>query len=854
MTKLTPFCLKLSLLILFIPLFFIAEARRFSGIVTDIKGDGIPFATIYIHNIKSGISADSRGEFTTMLDPGSYSVEVSSLGYKREKYTIEMDTNPLFRTFVLDEISYELNEAKLSGRSDDRGLSIMKRAIAMAPRFRYQVREYEAENYLKGTVRVNKIPAILKLKAIKEMANFVTGKLFVLESHSTINFTFPDKYKQTVKAFSSSIPDEIDPGDFSMILKSSIYDPVISGMVSPLSPNALSYYKFVYQGIAAESGKVVNKILVIPKRGNSKLFAGHLYIVDNVWNVAYAELVTNQSGVNVNVKINYNEVSEELFLPTTYNIKVDISTLGIKAEGRYFSSSSYKNIKTNSSALVFNGKRLPPPDVNMKKKEALQVAKRLEKELAPLAPENRSLEIKKSAPNTSVIVDSSARKKDSLYWLEVRKVPLRGDEVLSYQKRDSLKIELKEIEKRDSVREQNSGRGGSLIEKIFFGHKYKVSQNLFFSYGGLSKVVGDFNFVDGYQFGQNISLQYTGFKNSPINFDASAYYSSQRRTVLWNSRIRVTHSPLKNGSVIIEGGRESADISNNPGVSRFLNSYSSFLFGINPVKLMDKRYARISSFLDVANGLYAGLSLSLNSYAPLENGNVKSLFGRTGEQNIPFNINNGLVTESSSFILAGSVRYTPEYYYRIDNGRKRYVRSAYPTFTLNFSKAIQIGGFSSSWTNLELGISQTIKTDIYSSLNYKAEGGLFISAKEISLPDYKHFATSNIIASEEIFNDRFLMADGYKFSTNGAWLNLRINYLSEYLLLKRLPFLDTPLLTEALHFKSLWLPKVGIHYSEAGYSFGMDNLARVGVFVSFDKLRYNGIGFRISIPLLKEIH
>ncbi|MDD3273754.1 MAG: DUF5686 family protein, partial [Bacteroidales bacterium] len=267
-----------------------------------------------------------------------------------------------------------------------------------------------------------------------------------------------------------------------------------------------------------------------------------------------------------------------------------------------------------------------------------------------------------------------------------------------------------------------------------------------------------------------------------------------------------------------------------------------------------KRYARISSFLDVANGLYAGLSLSLNSYAPLENGNVKSLFGRTGEQNIPFNINNGLVTESSSFILAGSVRYTPEYYYRIDNGRKRYVRSAYPTFTLNFSKAIQIGGFSSSWTNLELGISQTIKTDIYSSLNYKAEGGLFISAKEISLPDYKHFATSNIIASEEIFNDRFLMADGYKFSTNGAWLNLRINYLSEYLLLKRLPFLDTPLLTEALHFKSLWLPKVGIHYSEAGYSFGMDNLGRVGVFVSFDKLRYNGIGFRISIPLLKEIH
>lgn len=818
---------KLLLLLMFTLCVYRLNAQIFSGRVTDRRGEGIPFATVYIHELKSGISADLNGEFLSKLSPGRYTLEASSLGFKREQFVVEMGNINLYRTLVLEEISYELNEALFSGRRDDRGSVIMRKAIAKAPYFKYQVREYDADSYLKGTFKITKVPALLKLKSMKDKVNLFTGKLFLLESFSTVKFSFPDKYEHTIKAFSSTIPDEISPGDYSVLMKSSIYDPQIFGLVSPLSPKAFTYYKFIYQGVSNESGRVVNKILVVPKRGNSKLFAGTLYIVDNMWSVSYAELVSEQSGIKTNIKVNYNEVADEVFLPTTYNINASIDVMGVKGEGRFYSSMKYTNLKRNS-ATISN------PVTQVK----------------PVVKE-RSLEIKETPSNTTVKVDSSANKRDSAYWLEVRKVPLRVDEVVSYQKSDSIKIEFREIEKRDSVKNQNSGKGGSALEQILFGHKYKISKDLFFSFGGLSKVVGDFNFVDGYQLGQNISINYNAIKFTPLKFDASAYYSLQRRLMLWNTSLSVRHSPLKNGFVNISAGRESSDISDNPGVNRFINSYSSWLFAINPVKLMDKKYFEITTGIDIANGLQSSVSIAHNTYSQLENGDYKSLFGALPELNIPENIYGGEVLNLSSFMASASLQFTPRYYYKIDNGYKRYVKSSYPTFTVKFIKAFKCFNAQSSWSRLETGIRQKIKTDIYSSLSYNINAGVFLSSSVVSLPDYKHFAASDQIFSNELFDNRYLMLGGYHLSTSDSWVDLKVNYNTEYLLLKRLPFLNTPLITESLHLKSLWLPGDGRHHTELGYSIGMDDLGRAGLFVSFNGIRYKGVSFRITIPLFK---
>jgi len=109
-----------------------------------------------------------------------------------------------------------------------------------------------------------------------------------------------------------------------------------------------------------------------------------------------------------------------------------------------------------------------------------------------------------------------------------------------------------------------------------------------------------------------------------------------------------------------------------------------------------------------------------------------------------------------------------------------------------------------------------------------------------------------MIFSETGFEDNFMLLDNYKYSTPGSWAQLMINYDSEYILLKYLPFMNNPLIGESLHFKSLWLMDRGVHHTEVGYSVGVSGIVKAGVFAGFGGWKFNSAGFRISIPLVNE--
>ncbi|MDD4492326.1 MAG: carboxypeptidase-like regulatory domain-containing protein, partial [Bacteroidales bacterium] len=112
---------------LFLLIFQPASAQFFRGRVVDKAGHPVPDATIYINELKSGITADNRGEFQTQLSSGTYNCEVSSLGYKREKFSFEMKNEDVSRTIALQEIVYELKEVHFTGRGEDRGNAIMRK-------------------------------------------------------------------------------------------------------------------------------------------------------------------------------------------------------------------------------------------------------------------------------------------------------------------------------------------------------------------------------------------------------------------------------------------------------------------------------------------------------------------------------------------------------------------------------------------------------------------------------------------------------------------------------------------------------------------------------------------------------
>jgi hypothetical protein len=179
------------------------QAQQLKGVIVDKEGEPVPNSTVYIHEVAKGIAADHLGEFQTTLEPGTYTCEFRSLGYETFTRQVTMSEENKVIRVALQERSYMLREVVVHPSSDEDPASrIMRKAIAHAPYYRYQVKEYTSEAYIKGSLTIAKIPGILKRTMKVNNSNFdpntLIGKPLVMESKSDIRFTSPESYTQNV--------------------------------------------------------------------------------------------------------------------------------------------------------------------------------------------------------------------------------------------------------------------------------------------------------------------------------------------------------------------------------------------------------------------------------------------------------------------------------------------------------------------------------------------------------------------------------------------------------------------------------------------------------------------------------
>lgn len=872
---------RISLLIAL--LFFTAQvgATIFSGTVLDTRGMPVPYATVYVHEISTGIATDIDGRFTIVLKQGVYTCEVSSLGYKRVRFSLEVASKNIDKKIVLEDEIYQLSDVYFKAGREDRASYIMRNAIARAPYHRQQVRDYQSMVYTKGNMTITKIPAILKLQAGKAKTNLVLNKTFVLESHSAIDFEWPDKYNETVKAFSSTVPADINPADISGVNTASVYDSEFYGKLSPLAPEAFNYYKFVYEGISKEKDKIINKIRVIPKRGDSKLISGHIYIADDLWNVTYAHFLIRETGIDIELKVNFNQVAPEIMMPTSNAMDVNVSLMGVKAVGHYNSSVSYLSVNKGVSGLALV--QIPLIDSIKNAREARSFAKKsvkmIEKEIERANLENekessseskstqeeieinikparreKDFEIKRDS-SIKRVVDSLAVKRDSSYWAAVRVVPLQPQELRSYKEADSLKEEFHKVFEEDSIKRINRTTGNKILDKVMYETRFKVNKKLTLGYGGLSKVVGGLSFTDGYWLGQNFFAGYKFSDTKALNIEPSFYYSTYRKKFMWMVDANFNYSPFRGGKASLSIGDFSRDISNNSPISDFVSSYASFLFAQNPKKYLAARWIEIGNSIEISNGLNIEVKFSYSHLKPLENGTIKTLSKKEPASNTPVNIYGAQQYEHSNLEYSTTLRFTPDYYYRVVKGRKVYIKTTWPTFALTFKGTLPNNDPSfAQWAMVSFSLAQRIKTGLYSQIIYNAQAGVFYNKKNIYLDNYQHFRASNIVVTETSFTWDLMLANPYLYSTPNEWVRYNAEFRSGYIFLNYLPFFNSALYIESLYLKGLWLPYKRVVHSEIGYSFGIQGLLRAGLFTAFENSSYIGTGFRLEIPILSEIY
>ena len=864
-------------LFLFLAFLVSANAQQLNGRIIDEQGNPIPNSTVYIYEVRRGIVANDLGQFQVSLFPGNYTCEFRSLGYNTEKQTITITNEEVSLSVTLKSTSYLLNEVVVYPYNEDPAYKIMRKAIAYAPYYRYQIKSYTSQAYIKGSLKIDKIPGILKRMAKINDSDFniasMVGKTYVLESNSQIRYTSPEKYHQRVMAIKSTIPKEFNLSNGLGIITSNIYSPQMDERISPLSAGAFQYYNFKLEDVSYQSDFIVNRIRVIPRKKSTKLFSGHLYILENTWNVYMADLSASEMGTVIRYRINYHPVKPDVFLPTTYDLSLQINTMGIKGRGKYFASIRYDslNVTPRQPELITEKhltKEAPDNKASVKQQKLMdEIEKLSQKENLTTRDANRlsrmmtqvvepqevkaqreSLEIK-DIEQVKIERDSLVFKHDSTYWAGIRVVPLQENEWLSYRINDSLSISSDTAQISERVNQlviQNTPQ--SPLGKILQGSTLKRGK-ITFKYDGLSDALREYNFTDGFWLGTRIGLNYSFDKNNTFTLVPSVYYTTARNRVLWHVRGSLSYLPASLGYFSVDFGHISRDINGVSGESRLYNSLTSLLSGKNFIRFYDSRFVNFHNRIDVANGFTLSTNFEIDHRNQLVNRTAFNVLKKEVTENIfssPTDYPQHTATK-----LSVTITYTPFLRYRMNNGKKKYDTSKYPTFHFNYVGGL--GLFKSDYPapifhRLGFAIRQELKTSYFSKLNYQAITGFFVSKKQLYLNDFKYFTMQSMLFSAKSFDHTFQLLAPYS-NTQKWWLETHINYQSDYLLLKNIPLLEQYLFNETVHLHTLSTDNMPF-YLEAGYSIGLPVLSRVGVFGNFHEKRLKEFGFKISYPLL----
>ena len=706
------------------------------GRITTESGDPIPYSTVFIQQLKQGTTANTKGDYELKLPAGKYLVTYQSLGFSPVFYDLSITEGTITKNVILPVQYYEIPEVRISATGEDPAYNIMRKAIGMAPYYLNYIKSYKAEVYIKGNLVFNRIPRLVK-KSIKmdsdgdpgsEGAAIKEGEVYLMESVNEIEFTAPDKYYQRVISVNSTFPDQGDNISPMDIIQASFYQPVIADIaISPLSPQAFSYYRFKYLGATLQGNNTVSKIQVIPRIKSQQLFEGIIYIIEDLWCLHSLDLTNDNIAGTISIEQIYIPVQEDIWMPVSLKFGMKIGILGFRADAGYGTSVRYSEVIPNTSLRkpLPDGALQPvksspvvtgidqPVSKNQEKigkilekdkltnRDMVVMARLMNRESEKTIPDStrQDLEIK---DKTTQVVEKDANRKDSTYWTAIRPIPLSDAELRSIRVRDSIRnnLSVREVRKDTLPPSQEKGKSKLVktVKKITSGHTWSDTTGLRFTFGGIIDPENlRFNPVDGFAYGLDFRLSKEIDKNSSFYLAPEIDYAFSRERILWRINGGYSFGKTNPGSLFFRTGVMSTDIANRGSINTFLNSMTSLLLKKNYLKLYEARYLTAGIRQGIANGLRLEVSAGYENRKTLENTTNFSFFRRSDEYtvNLP---DNPFLAENSDplyslrdqihYEFTADLTFTPRQRYRMNNGIRIPEGSDWPVFSLLWKHGI----------------------------------------------------------------------------------------------------------------------------------------------------------------------
>ncbi|MFK7983182.1 MAG: DUF5686 and carboxypeptidase regulatory-like domain-containing protein [Saprospiraceae bacterium] len=882
---------------LFSTLFFVLStivlyAGGINGTITDTNGQPIPYATIYVKELGTGTTSNSEGNYVYRLAAGVYNVTFQTIGYETVVKRINVSNAFVTTNIILKEQTYELAQVEVTSGGRDPAYTIMRKAIAKAKFHTNQLDGYTTQVYIKGSGRLIDSPFFLRKMIAKEGVDSTFA--FTSESVNQVTYTRPNKYEEkviSVYTTGNADNDNVDPNGF---INASFYESDIAGSISPLSPKAFAYYKFVYEGFFVDRGKEIDKIRVIPRSKGDNVFSGTLNLIDGEWAIHSLDLSTYVTGVKINTKQVYAPIEEKAWLPISLQIKVTGKYFGFKFEGNYLASLSDYKITINPdleyevevideavekelAKQIEESRNAKVENIEGRLSEGKEVTrKELKKMLKEYEKEEKKEQAEPEVTSTyNFEIDSMATKRDSLYWENIRPIPLTKLEVKGYVVVDSMIIADKEEAKKDSlgVRKNKKKEGFGVGDLLFGGSYGKTKEKRFFIKPALNTV--QFNTVEGYNFEYGLRYRQDyknntrwflegtaryGFARKKLNyrFDTGLDFNRKSATAttvtMGSNGTSVTSNGHKGkGQIRLSGGKYIFQYNPDNPIHPLINTLTSLVSENNFMKLYEKQFVKLAYQQQINRKWQIKAAAEWSDRNTLQNNSSHVYFDKDSRSYTP-NIPNNVET-STDFVphqaLIGSfgIKGRPWQKYRIRSCKTYAINNSSPTLSLNLRQNFHSDSpsINNNFTHVELGFQHEFKVGYRGKMDVKVNAGTFFNQDNMQFPDYKHFLGNQTIFSTTDPVGSFRLLDYYTYSTNDAYLNAHVHYQFRKFLVSQIFEVQMLGIKENI-FVNYLNTDFSQNYFEVGY--GIDNIARIfrlEFISSFQDAKYLDFGIRIGI-------
>ena len=814
-------------------IFSISNFAQIKGTITDLKGNPLPFVSVFEENTYTSTTSNEQGKYQlNVKEIGKNKITFQYLGFKTQKQTVASDSKILILDVKMEEENFELNEVVINSK-DNPANAIIKSAIANKKSNSEKTARYTADFYSKGMFKIKDLPKKImgmKVDIGDEMASNLdstgTGILYLSETISKISFEKPEKLKEKIIASKISGNNKGFSYNTATLSTYDFYDNTLEfniNLISPIADNAFNYYKYKLEGtFFDDNNQQINKIKVTPKRDKEPVFEGYIYIVDDSFAIYAVDLdikgyrMKNEFTEVMNLKQSFSyNVKNKIWSKNAQTLSFNAGAFGVKFSGKF--NYVYSNYEFPASFQ------------------------------------------KKTFGNEIVAFEADANKKDDAFWSQIRPIPLTIEESNDYIKKDSLQTIRKSQKYTDSVDAKNNK---FKIFDVLMGYDYKNTFKKYsFEYKGLLNLSSlSFNTVQGFNLDSGFS-----FKKWNEEKGTSTSISTTFNYGFSDERFRVTgqfshrFNNINHAAIWASGGTKTVQFNSSEPISNIVNSISSLFFKDNYMKLYNLEFAQINYGQDVANGINLNAKIGYEQRKPIFNTTNYSFFKRDDiyTSNNPLAPNDFITPAFDQHhlfktALTARINFGNKYISRPD-GRYNIKNEKYPTVFLAFEKAFAASEKKYEFERVGASAQYDLSLNNKGVLGMNFRAGKFFNAENISFIDYRHFnGNQTHIGTSDRYLNVFNLMPYYTNSTNDSYFEMHLEHNDMGFVTNKIPLINLLKSTMNLGFHSLAIPDRK-PYTE--FTVGLDNLGfgkfklfRVDYVHSYQGgIQQNGVVFGLKI-------